>query len=124
MGNILSASIFSYNDIQPGQIYTRIINKIIINTTINDFKILLSILGMPKISSQKIRCIIPSTQFYDKGYISNYKLSSLTKLYKIGHKIQCMFLTNDDYDIYYMSIKPSFLKLQQTKKFIHRKDLN
>merc|ERR1711862_657853 len=30
--NILSASIFSYNDIQPGQIYTCIINKIIINT--------------------------------------------------------------------------------------------
>merc|ERR1712228_156513 len=71
--NILSASIFSYNDIQPGQIYTCIINKIIINTSINDFKLILSILGMPKISQK--RCIIPSTQFYDKGYVSNYKLS-------------------------------------------------
>lgn len=105
--SILTASIFSYSQLTPSEMYKSTIQKIIVNKTSNDVKLLISL-------GPNLNGVITSQHLFDKGFVSTYKLSSITKKYKEGMSIHAQYLHVDDYNNYYFTLKPSLLSQPTT----------
>lgn len=114
--SVLSASIFSYSQLVPGKIYKCTIQKILINKTSNDVKLLISL-------GPNLNAMITSQHLFDKGLVSSYKLSSITKKFREGMEIHAQYLHVDDYNNYYFTMKPSLIS-QDTKFCEHDIKIN
>jgi len=104
--SILNASIFSYDQLQFGHVYKCTITRVYVDTLTNNVKLYVSL-------GPNLTGIITSQHFYDKGYISSYKLQALVKKYKEGMVLKAKYVNVDDYNNHYMTIKPSLLKSSQ-----------